>query len=200
MALEISKAVTGFPMFDQQAMRLSMMTPKGVINKTLLLPGERLANWQVAQRNDRGSWLVTDQAVLWLTDGGYTLDKVSTTKSTIQSFHVSKDGQWIAWADTNGRIYQSKNGKPAKLVAKGKDPQWHPAQPLLAFSKSRFVGHTVSGYDLAIVNQLGDSKSLTRTDLINERWPTWSPDGKSLIFAADQSTDLMRIDFESPWK
>lgn len=198
--LETHTSLTGFPTFDPRDFRLSMVTPQGVRTKKLVLPDERLARWQIAQRHDSGTWLVTDRAVLRLTDGGMTMNQVSKKNVQIQSFHISADGRSIAWADADGNIHRSTDGQQPQFVAKGRDPQWHPQHHLLAFSRARYIGDHVSGFDLAIMNEIGDMRTLTRTDLTHERWPTWTPDGRSLIFAADHSTDLMRIKFESPWR
>ncbi len=194
VSLESFASVTGFPTYDPRELRLLMLTDKGITSKRLFLPDERLARWQIAQRYDNGKWLVTDKAVLWLTDGGLTLRKVSDDKQEIVSFDVSPDGQSIAWATQNQDIMTSHAGGPVARIARGLDPRWHPERNILAFASARTVGNKISGYELAIADEQGSIRLLTRSEVTQERWPSWEPSGNALVYTVHNSTDLFRLE------
>jgi hypothetical protein len=73
------------------------MSSNGIKTRRIYFPDERLARWQVAQRTEKGKWIVTQRGVLWVTQGGFAMRKLEDDGSPIESFDVSPDGSMIAW-------------------------------------------------------------------------------------------------------
>lgn len=186
---------TGFLTFDPRDLRMHLMSPKGIRTKRIYFPDERLARWQVAQRNEAGKWLATQAGILWVTQGGYAMRRLEDDDTGVDSFDIAPDGDAIAWATRGGRVYMMRSGKPVAMVGHGRDPKWHPEKPRLVFAGARMVGNRAASYDLKVVDGNGTSKWLTGTQHSDERWPHWHPDGNQIIYTMDRSTDVFLVDF-----
>jgi dipeptidyl aminopeptidase/acylaminoacyl peptidase len=186
---------TGILTFDPRDLRMSLMSAKGLKTKRIYFPDERLARWQVAQRTDKGKWVVTQKAVLWVTQGGYSIRKLEDDGSAIESFDISPDGSAIAWATKNGEIYTNRGGSKSKFLDHGRDPKWHPDRLQLIYSGARMVGRQAVNYDLKISDINGSKRFLTSSQFANERWPQWNEKLGQIVFTKDKTTDLYVLDF-----
>jgi hypothetical protein len=113
----------------------------------------------------------------------------------VESFDLSPDGEWVAWATLGGQVYVSKGGESPKLIGHGRDPSWHPERPLLVFAGARMVGKTPINYDVRIADLRGGGKFLTATQFSDERWPRWHPNGGQILYTIAHTTDLFLMDF-----
>lgn len=72
-----------------------------------------------------------------------------------------------------------KDGSGQRIIAEGFQPHWQPGGELIAFLQN------IQGHSHVIVSDdKGDTKQLTKGDH-DERFLTWSPDGKWLAFISD---------------
>lgn len=107
----------------------------------------------------------------------------------IQAFECawSPRGDRIAFNDDGG-LYtvDVETGLDIRLVLKGNvgSHAWHPAGTRLVFSDDD------SFADLWIVNADGSGLfQLTDTNAVTERWPTWMPDGSTILFTDEGQGD-----------
>ena len=196
VVLDEIPSATGFLTLDPRDLRLALLGPNGIHTKRIYFPGERLARWQVAQRAELGKWLATQQGILWVTQGGFAMRRIADDNSGVQSFDISPEGDSIAWATTNGRVYLAKNGKEPLFVGFGRDPRWHPEEPQIVYAGARMVGNTIIGYDLRLANKDGAGRFLTATQYSDERWPQWHPKGHQIIYTIAKTTDVYLLDFQ----
>lgn len=190
------KESTGLLTFDPRDLRMQIMGVNGIRTKRIYFPDERLARWQVSQRNESGKWLATQKGMLWVTQGGYAIRRLEDDGSALESFDLSPDGDTAAWATADGRIYVSKKGKKPSLIGHGRDPRWHPKLPRLLFAGARMVGNRAASYDLKIADLDGASRFLTATQYSDERWPQWHPDGNQILYTIAKTTDIFVLDFK----
>jgi hypothetical protein len=187
---------TGLLTFDPRDLRMHLLGPKGIRTKRIYFPDERLAKWQVAQRNESGRWLATQRGILWVTQGGYAMRRLEDDGTELQSFDISPDGTTMAWATAGGRVYSSKDGRTPVQIGYGRDPQWHPNRPLLLYAGARMVGNKAVSYDLRISDTKGVGKFLTSTQFSDERWPQWHPKGHQILYTMARTTDVFVLDFK----
>ena len=187
---------TSYLTFDPRDFRLKLLHKGGIFTRQLLLPDQRLARWQAAQQKVDGKWLATQQGILWLTMSGYAMRKMEDDGSGIDSFDISPRGSAIVWATHEGNVYVSEDGTPARKIGEGLDPRWHPTKPLIVFAGSHKIGVKVVNTDLKLVDTKGKGRFLTHTQSSLERWPVWTPDGRSIIYTLNDSTDLYRLDLK----
>jgi Tol biopolymer transport system component len=186
---------SGFLTFDPRDHRILVMYDKGIKSKKLAFPDNRLANWQSSQRNGTGKWVMAQKGGVFLTESGFTMQKLSDDGSGIESFDVSPDGSTAAWATRAGRIYTSKNGLRPDFIDWGRDPKWHPERPLLVYAGGRMVGNKAADYDLKVASPGARGSFLTATQHTSERWPVWKPDGKSIFYTVEGSTEIRSLEF-----
>jgi Tol biopolymer transport system component len=186
---------SGFLTFDPRDHRILVMYDKGIKSKKLAFPDNRLANWQSSQRNGTGKWVMAQKGGVFLTESGFTMQKLSDDGSGIESFDVSPDGSTAAWATRAGRIYTSKNGLRPDFIDWGRDPKWHPERPLLVYAGGRMVGNKAADYDLKVASPGARGSFLTATQHTSERWPVWKPDGKSIYYTVEGSTEIRSLEF-----
>lgn len=187
---------TGILTFDPRDLRMHLMSAKGIRTKRIYFPDERLAKWQIAQRTESGKWLATQQGVLWVTQGGFRIQRMDDDGKGLDSFDLSPDGSTIAWATTGGKLYISKDGRKPRFIAYGRDPQWHPAKPILLFAGARMVGNTAVSYDVRVTDMDGHGKFVTATQGTDERWPQWHPKGTQILYTVAKTTDVFLMDFK----
>lgn len=187
---------TGLLTFDPRDLRMQLMSTGGVHTKRIYFPDERLARWQIAQRNDTGKFLATQSGVLWLTQGGTSVRRLEDDGAKLQAFDISPDGTMIAWATDKNGIYTSKNGQQPKFLAYGRDPQWHPSKPMLLFAGARMVGDKPVNFDLKVSDLKGQGRFLTATQDVDERWPQWHPKSGQVLYTVAKTTDVYLLDFK----
>jgi len=188
--------LTGPLSFDPTDLSMRVLSKKGVHSKKVVFPGNRLAKWQVAQRSDVGRWLMSDNRVYWLSDGGFTMKPVSDSKLVL-SFSISPDGKTIAWANDEDQVFTSRLGSKPHNIGYGRDPNWHPQKKLLIYSAARRVGSKSIDYDIKVVDEMGSGNFLTQTPSIEERWPVWSSEGNKVFFTRPKTTDLYAVTFNT---
>lgn len=188
---------TGLLTFDPRDFKFLLMHKTGLHAMHISFPDIRLARWQVAQKEDFGRWVAAQNGVLWLSNGGLSMEKMADDGSAIDSFDVSPDGKSVAWATEKGRVYTSREGAAPTLIGYGKDPDWHPKHNILLYSAFRMTGQTPTGSDLRVIDQDGRGRWVTQTQYSQERWPQWVRDGSGIIFTKDKTTDLYVMDFKS---
>lgn len=182
--------------FDPRDLRMHLLSKNGMHVSRIFFPDQRLAQWQIAQRNQTGKWLATDSGIIWATDGGFALQIMKDDESGVQSFSISPDGTAITWATKKGQVYYSVEGKQPRNLGYGVDPTWHPTKPYVLMAGARMIGDKAVDYDLKLIDQQGSSKYLTYTQGIAERWPAWTPDGKAIVYTKAGTTDIFRMEFE----
>lgn len=187
---------TGILTFDPRDLRFHLMSAQGIRTKRIYFPDQRLAKWQVAQRDEQGKFLATQAGLLWVTQGGFAMRRLDDDGSKLESFDISPDGKTVAWATTTGRVYASTNGKKPRFVGFGRDPQWHPTKSMLLFAGARMVGNRAVSYDLRIATNEGGGRFLTSTQFSDERWPQWHPKGHQIVYTLAKTTDVFLLDFK----
>ncbi|MEZ4742374.1 MAG: hypothetical protein R3B45_08000 [Bdellovibrionota bacterium] len=186
---------TGFLTFDPRDQKIFLMHEKGIHSKRLDFPNSRLARWQLAQKNKIGTWIATQNGILWVTQRGLSMRRMDDDGSPIESFDVSPDGQSIAWATQKGLVYTSTGGSNPISLGYGRDPDWHPRKQLLVYAGARMLGSKAIDYDIKMVDHLGRSRWLTKTQHSQERWPQWEINHDGIIYTKDKTTDLYIMEF-----
>jgi WD40-like Beta Propeller Repeat len=186
---------SGFLSFDPRDNRMLLMYNKGIKNKKLVFPDNRLARWQAGQHRDSGRWVMAQKGATFVTEAGFAMQKLKDDDSGIESFDISPDGTSAAWATKAGRIYVSKNGEAPEMLDWGRDPKWHPDKFLLVYAGGRMVGNKAADYDLKIGTPGTTGSFLTATQQTAERWPAWNPDGNSIFYTVDGSKELSVLSF-----
>ena len=190
--LDRFKGLSGYLTFDPRDLRFNLMHAKGVLQKRISFPGERLAKWQLAQRTDEGKFIGSQKSMLWLSHAGFTMRRLLDDESGIQSFDISPDGSSVVWATFDGQIYLSRGGSHPAFIALGLDPKWHPESPIFVFSGIRKIGTKIVGHDLRLSDSEGKITSLTATGSSQERWPVWVGQ-ESVVYSLSGTTDLYQI-------
>ena len=187
---------TGFLTFDPRDLRMKLMHESGIVSKRIRFPDERLAQWQIAHRNQKGRWVATQKAILWLTQKGLAIKRLDDDQTGIQSFDLSSDGQMMVWATNAGNIFMCRDGQKSKKIAEGFDPAWHPDKSMIVYSFPRKVGHKTINYDLKVLDITGKSRFLTQSQISSERWPRWLPKGNKIVYTVEKTTDLYMMEWK----
>jgi hypothetical protein len=195
--IEIEKfqGPSGFLTFDPRDNRILFMHAKGLKSKKLTFPDNRLAHWQSAQRKDTGKWVMAQKGGVFVTESGFTMQKLEDDGSGLDSFDISPDGSSAVWATKYGRIFFSKNGAKPTFLDWGRDPKWHPERSLIVYAGGRMVGNQASDYDLKVATPGARGSFLTATQHTAERWPVWKPDGKAILYTVEGTHELRSLDF-----
>lgn len=189
---------SGLLSFDPRDQRMMLMHSKGIMTKRLVFPDERLAHWQTAQRTDRGKWVAAAGGMTFVTQQGFAMSKLEDDSTGIESFDISPTAELAVWATKSGKIYVSRQGEKAKFVDYGRDPQWHPTREMIVYAGGRMVGNKAAQYDIKIAESAGPGSFLTTTQNHSERWPFWSPDGNTIIFTLNGTTDVLTMKNPTP--
>jgi hypothetical protein len=195
--IEIEKfpGSSGFLSFDPRDHRILVLHAGGLKTKKLKFPDNRIAAWQSAQRKDTGKWVMAQKGGVFVTESGFTMQKLDDDGSGIESFDISPDGSSATWATKAGKIYVSKDGQKPDFLDWGRDPKWHPERLLIVYAGGRMVGNQASDYDLKVATPGSKGSFLTATQQTAERWPVWKPDGKTIFFTAEGSRELYSMAF-----
>ena len=188
---------TGTLTFDPRDLRMHSLSPKGIKTKRIFFPDERLAKWQISQRNESGKWLATQQAILWVSQGGFAMRKLDDDNSGVSSFEISPDGQSIVWATNKSRVYVSSKGNKPNFIGHGLDPTWHPEKTMILYAGARMVGNTPINYDLKLSDTKTSGRWLTSSQISNERWPQWHLKSDQILYTLDKTTDIYTVDFKA---
>lgn len=186
---------SGFLSFDPRDNRMLLMYKNGIKSKKLVFPNNRLAFWQAAERKDLGKWVMAQKGATFVTDAGFAIQKLPDDNSGVESFDISPDGTAASWATKSGKIFVSEQGENPKFLDYGRDPKWHPEKPILIYAGGRMVGNKAADYDLKIASLNAKGSFLTATQHLAERWPAWSPDGNTIFFTVQGSTELRTMPF-----
>ncbi len=187
---------SGMLSFDIRDQRMMLMHDKGIMTKRLLFPDERLAQWQSANRTDKGKFIAASGGMTFVTQQGFAMSKLPDDGSGIEFFDISPNGSSAVWSTKAGKIYVSLQGEKTKFLDYGRDPQWHPKKDLIVYAGGRMVGNKASQYDLKVSSTTGAGSFLTSTQARSERWPMWSPDGNSIIYTITDTTDIVTLNFK----
>jgi serine/threonine-protein kinase len=152
---------------------------------TLSPDGEHLAYSVVTNRSN--IWRVKEPATGWVSSRSAEL--VTTDQETIESFWISRDGQWLAFdSDRSGtqQIFRRRlAGGEVQQITRGTSPAFSVA--LSPDGKEIAYHAIVNGFRRAFVasSEGGDQPvQVSPGALTDERNPQWSPDGKRLAWAA----------------
>jgi Tol biopolymer transport system component len=105
----------------------------------------------------------------------------------------TRDGKWLAWVDTEGRLWRARSDGSELLQLTPSDLQVFTAHWSPDGSRLALMARTASGA-WSIYQVLADGNDLEpllRSDS-NTADPTWSPDGKSIVMG--EAPDLMGKD------
>lgn len=188
---------SGMLTFDSRDQRMMLMHDKGIMTKRLVFPDERLAHWQSAHRTDKGKFVAAAGGMTYVTQQGFAMSKLTDDGSGVESFDIAPTGDSAIWATKSGKLYVSYQGESARFLDYGRDPQWHPKQDLIVYSGGRMVGNKAAQYDLKVSSITGPGSFLTSTQARSERWPLWSPNGKSIVYTITGTTDIVTLNFKS---
>jgi Tol biopolymer transport system component/DNA-binding winged helix-turn-helix (wHTH) protein len=103
----------------------------------------------------------------------------------------SRDGSWVAWTDSRGRLWRARAGSGADLLQlTGEDlevfsAQWSPDGRQLVLMGRR----SGQPWQIYTVNAAGGAVTPLLTDRRNFADPDWSADGKQIVFGRE--ADLM---------
>ncbi len=96
---------------------------------------------------------------------------------------VSPDGKKIVFSGlaTGLHVYDITTGKTLR-VGPGTEPSWSPDSSRLVYEWTIDDGHRIHGSELWLWHTQSGSRPLTATPDTTERHPSFSPDGKSIVF------------------
>ncbi len=128
----------------------------------------------------------SDRGKVWSLSIGETEPReISKGRETTGGEALSPDGTKVAylWGNANSIIiYDSRTGEEIN-IGEGANLAWSPNSKMLAYMVSSDDGHRTTHSEIFIINADGTGKQrLTFTKNIVERAPSWSPDGKHIIY------------------
>jgi serine/threonine protein kinase len=155
---------------------------------------------RVVYSSDRG-----DQSLfqIWsktLPDG----DPVQLTQTGAHAVSpaISADGRQVVFRGEqhNGGLYVvSASGGPERLVApNGRHPRFSPDGSRIVYWTGVEGDHSYASGKLWVVNTAGGPPQQLRPELADARFPTWSPDGRWILFRGSATTGP-RWDEMSDW-
>jgi Tol biopolymer transport system component len=81
----------------------------------------------------------------------------------------------------------------------GSNPRWSPDGSSLVYEVTSDDGHRITGSDIFVIDRDGGNRSqLTNTPDRIERWPSWSPDGETIVFASEGAIYLLPLSPSTP--
>jgi Tol biopolymer transport system component len=144
-----------------------------------------------------GTWIVANKKIYWMPDPQLPLKQIEVDNQSVENFHVSNDGQSIAWNTEDGRLFVSEQGQKPTLIDQGRYPQWHPQKKLLLYSGARLIGKKTHSYDLKILDvDHKESRWLTNTPHTDESNPQWLSYTNKILYTANQGTDIFVMAFK----
>ncbi len=182
---------SSFLTYDPRHQGMRILHATGIKHNQLKYPGKRAP---AKDKADVNSWLATPVGILQLSADGKAMHRIEDDKSGVSSFDISSDGKYIAWATTNGTIYVADtDAKVGTKIDRGFDPAWHPTKHVLIYAGARLLGNVAAGFDIKISDLAENQTFLTDSKFSNERWPIWQPDGKTIIYTKQRTTDLYKM-------
>ena len=197
--LESFSGRAGFLSLDPRSLRIRTLTNDKIHVHKISYPGSRLAEWQKSRAgNNKHFWIANQNGILL--GGRFGKIKHLVDDGTpIDSFSISHDGQFIAWATKASRIYISRLGEESHMLDFGRHPSWHHTQNKLVYSGGRRVGSAIGNYDLKLYVQKSHEFSwLTHSQHSNESWPVFDPKNQSLYYSKLKTSDLYTLQLNTP--
>lgn len=132
--------------------------------------------------------MTNDQNELWVVDENGEPKKLLNIEGESGYFspQTSPQGDTVAANGLSGKLYVADlaGGSPVDL-GMGQNPAWSPDGGYLVYEVVKEDGHDITACDLWIASRDGKWKQqLTNTDG-KERYPSFSPDGRTLIYELD---------------
>ncbi|MDP2895863.1 MAG: hypothetical protein Q8Q12_04800 [bacterium] len=129
----------------------------------------------------------SDHGRVWsLVPGKEQPREISNGRDTCGGEALSPDGRKAAYLHGNTNsviIYDFESGREID-IGRGANLSWSPDGEMLAYVVSCDDGHDILSSDIFVINADGSGKQqLTFTEGIIEVNPSWSPDGRRIIFA-----------------
>ncbi|MCY4444561.1 MAG: hypothetical protein OXC44_07175 [Proteobacteria bacterium] len=188
---------SGYPTLDPRDHQLILLHNKGVVQKRLKLPRSRLARWQMLRGERHGRFAATPKGIMHISPSQRGMKRLLDDNSGLQSYAISRDGQYVVWATKRHGIYLAKdswnkNNPTPKLIAFGLDPTWSYNGKHILFSGARVVGDQVAGYDIRMINIHGKGSWITHSFNSQERWPL-SLAKHHILFTKEKTTDIFSI-------
>lgn len=180
--------VTGFLTFSPKNYSMMLLSSGKIHQKKILIEGKKSPDRKGIR------WVVSSKGVFLLSQDGSTLKRVMDDESGVESFDISNDGYSVIWSTGAENIYVALNSSKAKRIATGKDPKWNKNGKTFVYVAKR--EGTQDKYDIKISDLEGNSKYLTSTISLKERYPNWYKEDK-IIYTMEDSTDLFLISFKA---
>ena len=137
------------------------------------------------QRRDKLTYMILASVVVL----GLTLLMVCVDAQARIAFVSDRDGNWEIY------VMDADGGNPGRLTNhRGVDssPSWSPDGKRIAFVSDR-DGHLNirgrSNYEIYVMDADGGSQQNLTNDPNNDSSPSWSPDGKHIVFSSDRDND-----------
>ena len=186
------KGYSGYISYDPEDAKLQILASSRILSHRILFPSYR--DYRQIKVAAKTKWLPTSKGIIQMDSSGHLLDLLNDDGSGLQSYSICSNGNNLIWSTKMGNIYWKSQDGPIQLVAKGKDPQWHPSKNWIVYAAAKSVGHQLIDYDLKILDLTSKvSRYLTKTQYSKERWPSWTHDSKIIYYTVEKTTDLYRL-------
>ena len=138
--------------------------------------------------------------ILYFTDNNIWLINAKGNKTKQLTKDIGFDPLWspdrrkIVYSKWDNLIVINPDSGESLDLGYGINPTWSPGSEKIAYQVSQDNGHQIIASDLYIINVDGTGKTqLTNTEDEIELEPSWSPDGKKIIYRSGITDQIYRL-------